>query len=380
MATLFTKSERGREVRMLQAVVPGHGRLTLRLGDVSSRLAQRIADKIESLVAAKRLNLPPDGDLAAWVAGLDESLHRPLARAGLVDDRDHTPRALGTFVDGCIHRKERDLAAASVRSLRLTRDRLVARFGSQTRLDRITSRITSDWRAAMLDEGLSEASVRVHTRNARAFFNAAIEAEIIAKNPFRGLPTGSVAANRERYVTAEEAEKVLAALPDAQWRALFGLARFAGLRCPSETHALRWEHVDLARGRMSVYAPKTRTTRVVPIVPRLRAILEETFRVREPEIEEVVLLSTNNLHRTVIEAIEDAGLSRWPDLFQTLRRSAETDFAMMNVPQHAVSAWIGHSVAVSVRHYLQVPSELVERAAGITGENRLRIADSGSAA
>ncbi|MFN0132724.1 MAG: tyrosine-type recombinase/integrase [Phycisphaerales bacterium] len=379
MATLFKKFERGRETWMLQLLIAG-GRRTIRLGPVSDRSAQRFRDRVETLVGCRRLNQQPDADMMKWLAGLDPGVHRQLASAGLVDDRDHTPRALGTFVDAYIHRKERDLAPASVRSLRLTRDRLVARFGSQTRLDRITAHMAADWRAAMLDEGLSEASVRVHTRNARAFVNAAIEAEIIVKNPFRGLPTGSVAADRERYVSVEEADKVLATLPDAQWRALFGLARFAGLRCPSETHGVRWSDIDFARGRMTVFAPKTRTTRVVPIVPRLRAVLEEAFRAREPEIEEVITFSVNNLHRTIVEAITSAGLKRWADLFQTLRRSAETDFAMMGVPQHAVSAWIGHSVAVSVKHYLQIPSELVERAAGITEENRLRIADSGSAA
>ncbi|MBL9032122.1 MAG: tyrosine-type recombinase/integrase [Phycisphaerae bacterium] len=379
MATLFSKAERGREVRMIQILVSG-GRRTIRLGPVNERSAQRFRDRIEALVGYRRLNQQPDADMTKWLSGLDPGMHRQLANAGLVEGREHDVSTLGAFVARYISMKERDLAPASIRSLRLTEARLVARFGSQTRLDRITSHLAADWRAAMLDEELSEASVRVHTRNARAFFNAAIEAEIITKNPIRGLPTGSVAANRERYVTTEEADRVLAALPDAQWRALFGLARFAGLRCPSETHGLRWTDIDLARGRMSVYATKTRTTRVVPIVPRLRTILDEAFKAREPDIEEVIALSMNNLHRTVIEAIEKAGLSRWPDLFQTLRRSAETDFAMMNVPQHAVSAWIGHSVAVSVRHYLQVPAELYERAAGITDQNRLRIADSGSAA
>ena len=58
-----------------------------------------------------------------------------------------------------------------------------------------------------------------------------------------------------------------------------------------------------------------------------------------------------------------AGLTPWPDLFQTLRRSCETELAM-TFPQHAVSAWLGHSEAVSRAHYLQVPDELFDRAVG----------------
>ncbi|MFN0132236.1 MAG: tyrosine-type recombinase/integrase [Phycisphaerales bacterium] len=374
MGSLFQKLERGRQVWMVQALI-SDGRRTIRLGAVSDRSAQRFRDRIEALVGYRRLNQQPDANMMKWLAGLDPGMHRQLANAGLIEGREHEVSTLEAFVARYITTKERDLAPASVRSLRLTRDRLVARFGSATRLDRITRDGAAQWRAAMLAEGLSEASVRVHTRNARAIFRAAIDDELIARNPCRGLPTGSIAADREKYVTTADAEAVLAALPDTQWKLVFALARFAGLRTPSETHILCWDSVDLARGRMRVFAPKTSTTRIVPIVPRLRTILEAALREREPEIGEVLTLSTYNLHRTVIKAINTAGLIRWPDLFQTLRRSAETDFAMINVPQHAVSAWIGHSVAVSVKHYLQVPSELYEKAAGITEESRLRVVE-----
>jgi hypothetical protein len=61
-------------------------------------------------------------------------------------------------------------------------------------------------------------------------------------------------------------------------------------------------------------------------------------------------------------AIKAAGLKAWPDLFQALRRSCETDLAM-HFPQHAVSAWLGHGINVSAKHNLQVPAELYERAA-----------------
>jgi|GEM_PF-2730636 len=55
--------------------------------------------------------------------------------------------------------------------------------------------------------------------------------------------------------------------------------------------------------------------------------------------------------------VERAGLVVWDDLFQTLRRNCETQWAM-TVPQRAVSAWIGHSQLVSQRHYLQLTDEL----------------------
>ena len=43
----------------------------------------------------------------------------------------------------------------------------------------------------------------------------------------------------------DEAEKVLKACPDAQWKLLFALSRYGGLRCPSEHLALTWGDIDL---------------------------------------------------------------------------------------------------------------------------------------
>ena len=38
-------------------------------------------------------------------------------------------------------------------------------------------------------------------------------------------------------------------------------------------------------------------------------------------------------------------------------------------PQHAVSKWVGHSVAVSVKHYLTVTDDLFNAVAGLDGED-----------
>jgi hypothetical protein len=48
-----------------------------------------------------------------------------------------------------------------------------------------------------------------------------------------------VNGNRERFyfVPLSHGDKVLEACPNAQWKLLFALSRFGGLRCPSE-HSL----------------------------------------------------------------------------------------------------------------------------------------------
>ena len=47
-------------------------------------------------------------------------------------------------------------------------------------------------------------------------------------------------------VARSVATKVSEACPDADWQLIFALARFAGLRCPTEALGLRWSDVDWA--------------------------------------------------------------------------------------------------------------------------------------
>jgi len=44
--------------------------------------------------------------------------------------------------------------------------------------------------------------------------------------------TGS--KDKERFVTEGESQKILKACPDAEWRLIFSLCRYGGMRCPSE--------------------------------------------------------------------------------------------------------------------------------------------------
>src|SRR3712207_6302654 len=79
----------------------------------------------------------------------------------------------------------------------------------------------SQGRGKMLADGLSVATVRLYVGNARQFFGEAARRELIPKNVFDHLPAGTTPANNERYVTPEEAERDLAAIPDHGIRVVF---------------------------------------------------------------------------------------------------------------------------------------------------------------
>ncbi len=206
---------------------------------------------------------------------------------------------------------------------------------------------------------------------AKQFFRTALRKGLIQKNPFADLKAGlKKNTARHYFVSREDASKVLEACPDAQWRLLFALSRYGGLRCPSEHLALRWADVDWAGNRMTIHSSKTehhegKATRVIPIFPELLPHLEAVWEQAETGTEYVVTRyreANQNLRTQLGKIIRRAGLKPWPKLFQNLRATRETELAE-SFPLHVVCEWIGNSAAIAAKHYLQVTDEHYEQAA-----------------
>ena len=79
------------------------------------------------------------------------------------------------------------------------------------------------------------------------------------------------------------------ACPNAKWRLLVGLARYGGLRVPSEVVALRWGDIDWDKGTFTVTSSKTehhegKGERMVPLFPELLPLLQEAFDMAEEPV------------------------------------------------------------------------------------------------
>jgi integrase len=153
---------------------------------------------------------------------------------------------------------------------------------------------------------------------------------------------------------------VLDACPAIEWKLIVALSRMAGLRCPSEIGSLTWDAINWEKGALTVLAKKTEhhggdhAVRIVPICPKLRAILAEAFELTEPGTELVVPTAARkgvNVRTHLERIIVKAGHKPWPRLLQNLRASCETDW-VEKYPAHVVAPWLGHSPKVAAQHYL----------------------------
>ncbi|MBR9802073.1 tyrosine-type recombinase/integrase [bacterium] len=196
----------------------------------------------------------------------------------------------------------------------------------------------------------------------------AVKKQLIPNNPFADLKSAPK-PNPERsyFITRHDTELILEACPDAEWRVIVALARYGGLRVPSEVYQLKWEDIDWERGRILVSSPKTeryqgKESRVCPLYPELRIHLAELFEIAGEGTQYVVEKHRiANLRTQFSRIIKRAGLKQWPKLFQNLRSSRQTELED-SFPSHAVCAWMGNSEPIARKHYLQVTEQHFERA------------------
>jgi len=385
MASLC-KDSNGRKRILFMA---GDGsRKTIRLGKTSLKQARAFKAKLEDLIAAQFTG-SMDAETARWIADMRDDIHAKLAATGLLMERTATPAqqsfTVGQWVNKYIESRP-DVKAITKGKWQNAANKLSAFFKEQL-IDEITVQQAKDFRVYLKSTiGLTENTVRRLTGLSRQFLNAGIDAEIITKNPFKskGQPV-TIRPNKNRffYVTQEMALTVLEECPDAQWRLIFGLARWGGLRCPSEVLRLSWQDVDFEHSRFTVHASKTEHhedggIRTVPMFPELRPIFQDAFdKAKEGDVYCITRYRDKsvNLRTQLSKIIKRAGLEPWPKLFQNLRSTRETElFKMTNGNVKAVCNWIGNSPKVALDHYAQITEADLQEAAKMSllndAENR----------
>ena len=347
------------------------------LGKVTKKTAERFAGNVDTLLHERRCNLPTTREVSSWLSGLDASLYDLLADHDLVKPRQKMD-SLGKFIEKYI-KSHSNVSASWANQMRRSKRRLLEFFG-EVSPDAITPADADEY-AQWLMTQLAPTTAKRELRTASQFFRHAFRKQIISRNPFDGVNISAVSNNERRvFVTCDAVAKVLDACPNWQWRTVLALARFGGLRCPSEVALLKWSDVHWDTDRFTVMSPKTKRygkgSRVVPLFPELRRFLDEAFSMAgEGEHWVVPMLSgkaKNNLDRTFKKIVRRSGVEGWPKPFQNLRSSRQTELEQ-DYPTYVVCKWLGNTPTVAHKHYLTVTEEHFQDAAengGRTGDKR----------
>jgi integrase len=245
----------------------------------SGRWQARHPDPSGSLVPAP-MTFSTRGDASRYLARVQSDLERG----------DWHDRRLGkvTFADWM----ERWLASNPLkRSTTLARDSTVLRTHALPVLgQRPMASITPADIKVVVDEmatKLAPDTVRTNLAVIRAVFNAAVDAEVLARSPVRAIRTAKADARDRPTLTMEEILRLADAMGD-RYRALVLVGAILGLRW-SEAIGLRVSDVDFLRrtltvsqtiseveGRINVAPTKSRTSRRTMSVPQF--VVEELAR------------------------------------------------------------------------------------------------------
>lgn len=366
MASISTDGNGNRTIQFVQT---DGSRTSVRLGKIQKRAAEQIKVRMEVLIGLKRSGTPFDAETSAWVDDMEPWLAEKLAKVDLIPKPDakavvELAGFLKSFLDG-----RNDLKPATkIVQGQVVRD-LSEFFGPASDVAAITPGDCDNFKQWLIGRKLAPTTVHKRLQVARSFFHAMKRRKLIGENPFEGIKSAATGIKeRQRFVTREEISRVLDACPDIHWRVIVSLSRYGGLRCPSEVLSLRWEDINWDTGRILVTSPKTehhhgKASRTIPLFPELRSILTEAMElapdgaeyVVDPKYRKAAMSPAGwlnaNLRTSFEKIIRRAGLATWPRLFHNLRASRETEL-VERFPIQTVTAWLGNTPSVAMKHYL----------------------------
>lgn len=243
---------------------------------------------------------------------------------------------------------------------RVIRCHLLPKWGPM-RLDEIKSQAIATWLA-----GLRKTLAPATVEKIRVTFNRSFE--LAAKwnipgaqvNPVRAVPRPRFNNKKERFLTAQEAERLVAACKESantQLAAIVQLLLLTGAR-KSEILKARWSNVDLER--RALYLPDTKTgkPRYVPlsadaveVIKGLRRWEKCDWLVPSP----VTRKPFTDLKRPWDTARDKAGL---PDVrIHDLRHSAASFMVNSGVDLYAVGRILGHSSPDTTQRYSHLTND-----------------------
>jgi site-specific recombinase XerD len=355
---------------------------TIYLGAVDEAFASEFRRRVEKLIEAKDRDRPVDQATRRWQDSLPARLASKLVERGLAEST-----AIATLDELCLYCiAQADVKSSSLQKYRDTHANLITFFPANTDLQAITPGAADEFRRWLAKSGcrrkvkekvagpLSASTVSKRIEQARQFFKTAVRKRWIHDNPFADVKAPATQPkDREHFISRDDIQKLLDAA-DHELRLIIALARYGGLRVPSEIWPLRLDWINRETETLMVYSPKNerhehKKWRHVPLFPKLRPILLDAFDRAEPGSVSIVpnrgITATavrNSLDRLCLKC----GILPWPKPWQNMRSSRETELLDAGFPIHTVCAWLNNSPAVALRHYAQITKDHIRRA--VVGE------------
>lgn len=328
-------------------------RTTLRLGLLSEKSAKEISGHIDHLIECRKHGIDMREETKAWLQIADEKLVRKLASYGFCNATNNP--TIVAYAAAFIERKQLVASTGTITNYRQV-EKLLKEFFPIKRMSEVT---TADakalWTYLLKNQGLAENTARRRFGRVREMFNDALEQDVVLKNVFKlkSIPV-SVGVGDKTYVPESTIQAVIDHLPEdkVEWKLLFAVARFLGIRMPSEIRKMTWDDVNQANGTVLIRAQKTKSERLVPIPPEVANLLSKQYAVVPDGTAHVFpnLRHHSNTATTAAKMVAAAGFKTWGKFWNSLRASCETDMMDKHGLRKACM-WVGNSPTIAMKHY-----------------------------
>ena len=324
------------------------------------KLHQRMVEQIQ---AANASGQSYSVEVATWTANIGDDLHTKLVNAGLLRQRQR--RTLKAFIDDYIEERS-DWKPGTRDAFRTATKKMMAFFGKDTPLENVTAEQCHKYKAELLRK-YSQGYTAKQIERAKNLFSTIKKRKLISENPFEDVVAGRRSNPDKMYfVSVEEFQALIDACNSPKQRLIIALARWGGLRSPSELPGLKWSEVNWERNRFIVHSPKTekqgKSKRTVPIFKELYPFFRDAFESAPEGVDRVFpeITAKKSLGSFIAKTATRAGIVLWVKPFQNMRSTRATELIEI-YPAHIVNAWLGHTEAVAMAHYRQATGKAVEK-------------------
>ncbi len=290
-----------------------------------------------------------------------QKLRSEVVMGGDPSARKAEAKAVPVYAElAAMHMADAELHQRSFTTTRGYMEKHIIPKWAKIRLTDIDSRSVAHWLAAKRDEGLAPATVlKIKMIFSRSFeLGARWGISGCDKNPIRAVQSKPVNNARQRYVTADEAAKLIAAAEasrNRQLAAIVSLLLLTGMRV-SELLSAKWANVDLDRRTLFVPTSKTGRSRFVPLAQAAVDVIDNLprgeFLFPNPRDPAKHLTTIKHGWQTARDVAGLPGLR-----IHDLRHSAASFMVNSGVDLFAVGKVLGHANVASTARYSHLAND-----------------------
>jgi integrase len=168
----------------------------------------------------------------------------------------------------------------------------------------LTPRTVQAWVHTLEDQGRAAGSIRGYAQMLSMVLNAAVDDDLIPKSPYRKIDLPGLGGDERRFLTPEEADRLIAELPD-RYKALIVLALASGARW-GELTGLQRDRYNPLRGTITI----TRSLHEHHTLPGIFALDEP----KTPKSRRTIALPAHAVD-VLNNHIDTYGTGRWDLIF-----------------------------------------------------------------